>query len=165
MSNLSLYQMTEDYRQALAVLSESDIDEQAIADTLEGLQGELTMKAANVAAFALNLEAEAEAAKAAEDRIKRRRQVLESRAKQLREYLLSNMQRAGIAEIAALDKSFRVRVMQGRESVQIDDEAALPRDYLVPKYEPSKTLIAQAIKDGFEVPGAQIVRKPQLRID
>lgn len=167
MSNLSLYHMTADYTAALAGLQELDIDEQTLADTLEGLTGELTIKAANVAAFALNLEAEAEAAKAAEERIQKRRKALESRAKQLREYLLNNMQRAGISEIAAIDQSFRARIMAGRESVQIDDEASLPRDYILEKvtHEPDKALIAKAIKDGYAVPGAQLVRKPTLKID
>lgn len=167
MSSLSLYHMTEDYRAALAALSDADLPPEAVADTLEGLKGELTIKAANVAAFALNLEAEAEAAKAAEDRIKKHRQALESRAKQLRDYLLRNMQAANISEIAAVDGSFRARVMPGRESVVVEDETALPRDYVRVKTttEPDKTLIASAIKEGFAVPGAQLVRKPSLRID
>lgn len=164
--SLSLYHMTDEYRRALADLTDSDLPPEAVADTLEGLQGELSMKAANVAAFALNLEAEAEAAKQAEDRIKRHRQTLESRAKQMRDYLLSNMTRAGITEIAALDKSFRVRVMAGRESCVIESEEALPSDYVRVKTvsEPDKTLITKAIKEGFDVPGARLERKPSLKI-
>jgi hypothetical protein len=165
-STLSLYLMTEDYRQALAVLAEAELDEQTVADTLEGLQGELSLKAANVAAFVLNLEAEAEAARTAEERIRRRRQVLEKRAEQMREYLLGNMVRADISEIAALDKSFRARVLQGREAVVVEDEAALPPDYVRVKVveEPDKVLIARAIKDGYDVPGARLVRRPTLKI-
>lgn len=165
MTGLSLYHMTEDYRTALAVLSESDIDEQTIADTLEGLKGELAIKAQNVAAFYLNLEAEAEAVKAAEKKMQERRKSLEKRVAQMKDYLLRNMVAAEIHEIKANDGSFRVRVMQGRESVVIEDEAKLPPDYLVAKYEPSKTLISQAIKDGYEVPGARIERKPSLRVE
>lgn len=167
MTSLSLYHMTEEYRAALVALSDAEMDPQAVADTLEGLQGELTAKAANVAAFAMNLEAEAEAMKAAETRIKARRQSLEKRTEQLRDYLLRNMTAAGIREISALDKSFRVRVMDGRESVVIDDEKALPADFLRIKTveEPNKVAIAQAIKEGQEVPGAHVERKPQLKID
>lgn len=165
-STLSLYHLTEEYRQALAVLAESDLDEQAVADTLEGLEGELSQKAANVAAFVLNLEAEAEAARVAEERIRKRRQALEKRAAQMRDYLLGNMVRADIAEIAALDRSFRARVTQGRECVVIDDEQALPPDFLRVKVieEPDKHLIAQAIHEGYAVPGARLVRRPTLKI-
>lgn len=167
MTSLSLYHMTEEYRTALAVLGEADMDPQAVADTLEGLHGELTQKAANVAAYALNLEAEAVAMKAAEDRIKARRQALEKRAGQLHDYLLRNMLAAGISEISALDKSFRMRVMQGREAVVIEDEQALPADFMRVKTttEPNKVAITQAIKDGGDVPGARLERKPSLKID
>jgi hypothetical protein len=144
-----------------------EIDEQTLADTIEGLEGELVHKAQNVAAFALNLEAEAEAMKIAEKRIADRRKSLESKAKKLRDYLLFNMQNAGITEISANDKSFRVRVMAGRESVIIFDVNALPADYKRIKTieEPDKVLIGKAIKDGHEVPGAHVERKPSLKID
>lgn len=167
MTSLSLYHMTEDYRAALAALVDADLPAEAVADTLEGLHGELTQKAANVAAFAMNLEAEAEAMKVAETRIKARRQALEKRAEQLQDYLLRNMLAAGISEISALDKSFRVRVMQGRESVVIDDDQALPADFVRVKTvtEPNKVAITQAIKDGIDVPGAHLERKPALKID
>lgn len=167
MTGLSLYHMTQEYIDALSCLRDSDFDDATIADTLEGLTGELAIKAANVAAFALNIEAEADAAKAAEERIKKRRQMLEKRAAELRQYLLNNMQAAGITEIVANDKSFRARVMAGRESVVIDDEASLPPDYIREKVirEPNKTLIAAAIKDGHDVAGARLERKPSLKID
>jgi hypothetical protein len=165
-SPLSLYLMTEEYRQALAVLSDSELDEQTVADTLEGLQGELSQKAANVAAFVLNLEAEAEAARAAEERIRKRRQALEKRAAQMRDYLQGNMTRAGISEIAALDHSFRARLLAGHEAVEIDDEAALPADFRRVKVieEPDKPLIARALKEGYAVPGARLVRRATLKI-
>lgn len=165
-STLSLYLMTDEYRQALSVLVDTDLDEQTIADTLEGLQGELSQKAANVAAFVLNLEAEAEAARAAEERIHRRRQALERRAAQMRDYLLGNMTRAGISEISALDQSFHARVLPGRESVEVEDESALPPDFRRLKVieEPDKALIARAIKEGYAVPGARLVRRPTLKI-
>jgi cell division protein FtsB len=165
-SSLSLYLMTEEYRQALAVLDEADLDETAVADTLEGLQGELSQKAANVAAFVLNLEAEAEATRAAEERLHKRRQALEKRAAQLRDYLLGNMVRAGFSEIAALDKSFRARVLPGRDSVVVDDPEALPLVYRRVKIseEADKAAIQRAIHAGEDVPGAHLERRPTLKI-
>lgn len=167
MSGLTLYAMTAEYRAALNDLREMEIDDQTLADTIEGLQGELTLKAENVAAFTLNLEAEAEAIKAAEKKLADRRKSLESKSKRMREYLLLNMQSAGITEISANDRSFRIRVMAGRESVVIDDAKALPADYKRVKTieEPDKALITKAIKDGYEVSGAHLERKPSLKID
>lgn len=42
MSNLSLYSMTKDYEQAFLALIDADLPGDAIADTLEALEGELT---------------------------------------------------------------------------------------------------------------------------
>lgn len=167
MTGISLFQMVDEYKQALSGLAELEIDDQTLADTLEGLTGEVTIKAQNVAAFALNLEAEAEAIKAVEKRLADRRRAYENKAKKMRDYLLFNMQNAGITEISALDRSFRIRVMAGRDSVVIDDPASLPVDYKRVKTieEPDKILIGKAIKDGYEVPGAHVERKPSLKID
>lgn len=68
--------------------------------------------------------------KLAEQRIADCRKRLEKNRDWFRNYLLSNMLRAEITEIAAIDKSFRVRVMQGREAVVIDDEKALPASFI-----------------------------------
>lgn len=68
MNALTLYELSDEYRDALAVLNEMDLDEQTIADTLEGLQGAIEVKAQNVAMFTRNLEATAEAIKDAERR-------------------------------------------------------------------------------------------------
>lgn len=165
MSGLSLYQMTADYLAAMDDLRNLDMDEQALADTIEGLTGELAIKGANVAAFALNLEAEADALRAAEKRMAERRKALEKKAEAMRAYLLSNMQAAEIKEIKALDGSFRARVMAGRDSVHIDDEAKIPVEYLRVKKEVDKTLISQALKDGYDVPGVHLERKASLKID
>jgi hypothetical protein len=75
MSNLSLYQISGNYLQALDILTDPDHDLPAdvIANTLEALGGELEDKAVNVAKFLRNMEAVAEAIKAAEADMAKRR--------------------------------------------------------------------------------------------
>lgn len=167
MTGLSLYQMADEYLSALQHLRESDIDDQTIADTLEGLEGELVQKAQNVAAFAMNMEAEADALKAAEKRLADRRRAIEKKSAKMREYLLMNMEKSGITEIKAIDDTFRVRLMAGRQSVVIDSDESIPKEYRRIKTidEPDKVALAKALKDGEDIPGASLVRKPQLKID
>ena len=164
----SLYEISKDYQQALLALADlEDIDESVINDTLEGLEGIFENKAVNVAAYMLNLEAEADLVRQAEDRMKARRKAIEARSQALRDYLLRNMQACGITEIKAIDGSFRARLMAGRESVVVDDEKQLPAYCLREKYivEPDKTAILKALKSGDFIPGAHIERKPALKID
>ena len=164
--SLSLYHMTEEYRQALQELTDADLPDDVVRDTLEALSGELLKKGEAVAAFTLNLGAEIDAIKAVEKRISDRRKALEKRADNLREYLRTNMEKAGISEIKALDGSFTAKLGKGRPSVVIDDETALPddSDYVRWTKAPNKTAIAEAIKAGKEVPGAHLEIKPTITI-
>ena len=81
MTGLALYQIVDEYRDALNTLADMDLDEQTLADTLEGLQGEVTVKGQNVAAFILNMEAEAAAVKEVEQRLAKKRRAMENRSK------------------------------------------------------------------------------------
>ena len=54
-----LYKIAADYAEAAARLAETDLDDQTIADTLEGLAGDLRDKAIAVASVIRNMEADA----------------------------------------------------------------------------------------------------------
>ena len=77
MSALTLYQLTGQFRELEALADSDDLPPEVIRDTLEGLTGELEVKAISVAAFTRNLEASAdmidEAAKAMQTRARRLR--------------------------------------------------------------------------------------------
>ena len=138
---MKLYELANDYQRALIELPESGFDEQTIADTLEGLEGALTIKAQNVAAYVLNLEAEIEAVKAVAKRISERAEILENRAKSLRNYLYVNMKRSGISEIKANDGSFTAKIRMNPPAVEIVPDVILPTEFirLIPaRTEPDK---------------------------
>jgi hypothetical protein len=165
--NLSLYQLADDYRSALVALEDSDHDPDVIRDTLDSMLVPVEEKAANVAAYTLNIEAEAEAIAQAEAKLKTRRQSLEKRAAWMRDYLKANMEACGIQEIAAQDKTFRVRLRQNPEAVELDGSLpALPLEFMREKVtrEPDKTSILAALKAGQDVPGARLVRRARLEI-
>jgi len=163
---ISLYHMATEYQLALVALSDPELPDDVVSDTLEALEGELVNKGQAVAAFTLNLEAEIDAIKAVEKRISERRRSLEGRTARMREYLKMNMERCGISEIKAIDGSFTAKLMAGRDAVVIDDESLIPDDSEYVKWSRtiSKTAIASALKDGHSVPGAHIERKPSLRL-
>ncbi len=164
--SLALYVLADDYLQAAERLSDLDLDEQTIADTLEGLAGALEVKATNVACFIRNLEAAADAIKQAEAHMVARRKAMENRAARIKEYLLSNMERTGISKIEC--PQFKIAIRENPPSVVIDMLTAIPEDYMrtpePPPAAPDKALIAKAIKDGFTVPGAHLTRTKSLSI-
>lgn len=166
MNTLTLYEMTAEYREALSVLAESDLDEQTVADTLEGLQGEIEVKAKNVAMFARELEATAEAIQEAEKRMAARRKAIESRAAGLRRYLLTSMQ---ACEIHRIDSPwFTLSRKKNPPKVVIDNKDAIPAEFMrfpePPPPEPDKKLIAEVLKDGGTITGAHLEHSERLDI-
>lgn len=153
---MKLYELTKDYSEFLAVASNEEFDEQTIADTLEGIKGEIEEKGRNVAAYAQNLEADALAMKEAENRIAARRKAIERRIEWMKDYLRTNMEKCGITKIECPE--FSVTLGKPSDVCEILDESLLPEDYVVTKVTkaPDKKLILKAIKDGFEVNGARI---------
>jgi hypothetical protein len=166
MNGLSLYEISAQYRQMVEHLSNTQDDAQAIADTIEGESGDLTVKAQNVAYAIRNLEASAEAIKAAEAKMAERRKRIEKRAEQIRDYLKSCMEMAGVTKIEC--PHFALSIAKNPASVDVFEPALVPADYLKtpppPPAVPDKTLIKQAIKDGFDVPGARLTSGTRLSI-
>ena len=165
---MNLYEVSTQYLATANQLAELDIDEQTIIDTLEAEAWPVEEKVRAVSAVILNLQAEADMVKAASDKIAKRAKALQSRADALHDYLLINMQRTGITEIKALDGTFKAKLYRERDAnIVIDLENLIPADYMreIPaRYEPDKVLIKKAINDGYEVPGAHIVKKDRLEI-
>lgn len=159
MSALTLYELAAEYREDAEKLADLDLPPEVIADTLDGMGGDLEVKAQNVIMFVRNLESLAAQIKDAEAQMAARRKSVENRAAHLRDYTLTCMQMAGVAKIEG--PMMRISLRANPASVEIFDERMVPPDYMrqpeTPPPAPDKKLIAQAIKDGYEVPGAKLV--------
>lgn len=166
MNGLTFYEMTENYRNALAALTdpEAELPQEVIDDTLEGIRGEIEDKAINVAKAVRNLEVFAEAIKEQEAKMSARRRTIERRAKWLRDYLKRNLEATGNKRIESL--WFVLSIQNNRATVDVTDGDALPgefkEDVVTTKYD--KNGIYKAIKDGIDVPGARLLNGTKLVI-
>ena len=161
----SLFNLAAEYKAVSDKLHDSDLDETTIADTLEGMAGELEVKATNVGFVIRNLDSMAEQIKQAEESMAKRRKALENRSNWLKSYLLQNMLATGKTKIES--PYFVISVRNNPESVVIDAESQIPDDYMreIPAtFEPNKQAIKQAIQDGFTVPGVHLARTQSLQI-
>jgi hypothetical protein len=156
--SLQLYKLTEHYLQALDFLTdpENEIDQQTAIDTIESLDGKIDDKFLNVAKALANYEAEAEAIKAVEKRQQERRKALENKASWLRDYLKRNMEATGHNKVS--DSEISVSLAKTPTSLQIDDETAIPPEFIKTKVETSidKNALADAIKQGLDLPGVRL---------
>lgn len=166
MNGLSLYTISSQYRVMAELLSDLDLDDQTLADTLEGESGALVEKSTSVAMVVRNLEASAAAIKDAEAQMALRRKAIENRATRLKAYLMDCMKVAGIQKIDS--PHFSISIKKNPVSVDIYEPGILPAAYMADPPPPppmaDKTLIKRAIQDGFDVPGARLVQGERVDI-
>lgn len=162
----ALFVLADEYAQALHNLTQMDLPDEVIRDTLEGLAGDLETKSRNVAMFVRNLEAVAEKMAEAEANIATRRKAVEKRATKVRQYLKDNMDRVGMTKIEC--PYLALTIKKNPPAVEIFTLALLPDTYMrippIPMPEPDKKAIAEALKAGVDVPGCKLTKTTRLEI-
>lgn len=161
---MKLYEITEQYHHALVALTDSDLDEQTINDTLEGLKGDIEVKAKNVAAFISNRKAEIVAVKEASKKLADRAKAEHASLDRLTEYLKYNMENSGITEIRSPELLLKIKT--NPPSLVIDDESLIGGQYRTERvvHGIDKTAMKTDIKSGLSVIGAHIEQKTRLEI-
>jgi hypothetical protein len=161
---MKLYEIADQYRNALRLLSDPDLPAEVVENTLEGLAGELSAKAWNIAAALMQMEGEAELIRRAEERMSRRRKALERRAAGLRQYLKSQMERVDVYEIRSPE--FVIKVKPNPPKVIVDDEKLLPGffKHLETVVHIDKTAIRDAIQAGETIAGAHLEQDTHVEI-
>lgn len=166
MTSLSLYVIAQEHRAMVERLMQTQDDAVTIADTIEAESYPLEVKAQNLAYAIKNLDATAEAIKAAEKEMATRRKAIENRANHLREYAKKCMDVAGVKKIEC--QHFAISIKNNPESVSIFEDALIPDEYMrkpePPQAVPDKVSIKEAIKAGKEVPGAILVQDTRIDI-
>ena len=145
--------------------------QEAWFDTLTGIEEEFDVKAENIAAYIKSLKAEADALKAEEITLNRRRKVKENQIYRLKDYLLHSMRTINRTKIDTPKAKLSIR--NNAESGQFDDEnefstrceLAGADDFLrYKKPEIDKTEVKAALKRGERIEGARLIRTQSLII-
>jgi hypothetical protein len=162
----ALFILAHEYRAAADKLADLDLDAQTVKDTLDGMAGELEVKASATAAVIRNMESLAGQIKDAEKAMSERRKAIESRAASLSAYLLANMAHAGIQKVETPHFAISVKTNPGH--VEVYDEAMIPAEFMrqkpPPAPEPDKAALKAALQKGIDVQGARFVKGSRLEI-
>jgi hypothetical protein len=162
----ALYVLAQEFRQAAEKLADLDLDVQTVKDTLDGMSGELEVKASATAAVIRNMEVLAGQIKDAEKQMADRRKAIESRAASLSAYLLANMAHAGIQKVETPHFAITIKVNPGH--VEVYDESMIPAEFLrqkpPPAPEPDKAALKVALQKGINVQGARFVKGSRIEI-
>jgi hypothetical protein len=160
-----LYAIANEYRAAALKLADLDLDAQTVADTLEGLAGELEQKAQNVGFMVRAIEADAIAMGQWAAAAIERKKAAEARAEGLRRYLAECMAATGVEKIEGpgIKLSFRKST-----AVIIDGADLIPAQFMrtpePPPPAPDKAAIGAELKAGRDVLGAHLETRKNLQI-
>jgi hypothetical protein len=160
-----LYELAGKYRELARLADDPDMPPEALADTLEGIEGEIQVKAENLTKFLANLDANEAVLDAEIKRLQKRLKGVRGRREWLRNYLRQNMEVTGIQKISC--ELFVISLGKGRPLAVIDDEAALPSKYVTEKRTTivDRVALLEDLKAGVRVPGAHLGdTEPSLRI-
>lgn len=129
----------------------------SVSQALDALRMEREAKLENVACWVKNLSAEADAIREEENRLIKRRKAAETKAANLKAWLLAAMTREDGTTDKLKTGRVAVSVKRNPPSTVVDD-ALLPSTYKVAKitYQANKELIKRELLAGGEVPGAHL---------
>lgn len=156
-----LYEIANSY----AMLMDADFDADEIADTLEGMEGELTDKIEQLLAICKNESGYAERLKEEAKALNERATVINNKVDNIMSYIATSMEMMGKKKIRA--GLHQVTVRAPVESVEITDEGSLPSEYVeyVTTVKADKLAIKHQLKAGNAIPGASLkLGKPTLLI-
>jgi len=163
---LALYQIAQEHRAMVEALMSTQDDAQAIADTIEAESYPLEEKARRVAYAPKILDAEADAIESAAKEMMARAKAKRNRADNIREYLKTCLEVAGVSKIES--PHFAITIRKNPPSVDVFEPALIPAEFMRQPAPPppsiDKTAIKEAIKAGRDVPGALLSSGTRLEI-
>lgn len=144
----SLYAMTEQMRELASMLDSDDEGLiQAIQDTMQGIKGEIESKAEAIVMLSRNMTGDIAALDLEIDRLTELKRVRQNGLNKLTDYLKRNLEAAGIKSVD--HPLFKITLVAGVEKCIIDDEKAVPDDYVSVKTSvtPDKRSILAYLKE------------------
>lgn len=163
---MTLYELSSEYMELLAMMEDPDADLEVISDTLEAIGGELEVKADGYARVMRQMDADAKAIKAEEERLYTRRKSLENRSEWLKKRLQEVMEVTGKTKFKT--ELFSFGIQRNPAAVVIDEQYIenIPEEYLIqqdPKIDRQK--IKDDLKAGKDLNGiAHLEQSESLRI-
>ncbi|WP_352404485.1 siphovirus Gp157 family protein [Sporanaerobacter acetigenes] len=157
-----LYELAEMYRNIQDLINDDETDTETLENALSQVEGDINSKAENMAKLIRSIDGDIETLKAEEKRLANRRKTLENKQKNIKNYLEMQLKTMKIDKVKT--PLFTVAIQNNAPSVKIIDENAIPEDFF--KYTKSivKKDILEALKNGEEVPRAELKQTKSLRI-
>ena len=151
---MTLYDLTGEYMELLAMMEDPDVDPDVLQDTMEAIGGEIEYKAEGYVCVAKELEAEADKFDKEIERLIKNRDSLRNNAKRVKTTLLTAMELIDMPKITT--EHFKVSIAKngGLQPMKITGE--VPKEYMLYKPEPDSKKIREALNNGLALDFAHL---------
>jgi len=158
---MKLYEIAEDYRQALEELT--DLDDEAVVDTLDALKGELQVKATNIIQYTQEMGVSIQGMKDAERRMAARRKVAENKMNRILEYVKHVMESANVLKVETAE--MEISIVNNPPKVVVETEEIIPEEYFteVITMKLDKAKLKESLKKE-SIMGAKLVQETRIKI-
>ncbi len=152
---MKLYEITE--------LIKKSEELELTQDDLELLEIELKQKSDNIVKYINNLESNINVIDTEIKRLQELKKTEKNKIERMKEYIKYSMDKMGLKKIESPIGKISLRKS---ESVEIEDIEKIPGEFVTIKqtFQPDKTAIKKAIKEGKEIEGAKVVIKENITI-
>ena len=155
----TLYELTNEYQALLAMAEDPDVDQEAFADTLEGLEGEIEDKAEAYAIVMKELKAEADKFDAEGKRLLDHADHLTARIDRMKAALMDSMNAIGKTKIST--EHFKVSVAGNGGLLPLRLTKEVPDEYKCLKPEIDVKKIREALTAGEQLDFAYLGERGQ----
>lgn len=149
---MTLYDITGEFLDLYDMAT--DEDDQAFLDTLEGLKGELEIKAGGYVHVINQLAMEVAECDKIIEAFKDKKEKRKKAVKRMKDALMEAMDIAGFDSLPAGEYTLKIAKNGGQQPLKIDGE--VPDNYKKIIYEDDKELIRKALNDGEELEFAHL---------
>ena len=150
-----LFELVGEYNELYEMMTDPEIDEDVLLDTLEGIEGEIEVKAEGYLSVIDRINMEITACEQQKTEWEQRLTVRQNRLKTLKRSLALAMDLLNVKEINAGQRVIKLQTNGGVQPMDVDKDA-VPDNYQRIIYEPDMQKIRAALEEGKELPFARL---------
>lgn len=159
-----MYDLTEMYLNIWDLVNDEETDLDSLELALQEVEENITVKAENMAKLIKNIEGNVKVLKDEEKRLQGKRRALENKIVGIKDYLEYQLRNMDLKKVQG--DIFTVAIQKNPPTVKFTDEELIPEKYkeqIITVKIPKKAILDD-IKEGIEVPGAEMIQGESLRI-
>lgn len=150
---MTLYDIVGEFLQLYEMATGED--DQAFLDTLEGLKGELEVKASGYVHVIKQLDMEADECDKIIEAFKAKKKRRKTAVKRMEDAIMEAMDIAGVDTLPAGEYTLKIAKNGGLQPLKVDTEN-IPDNFMKVIYTADNDKIRQALKDGEDLPFAYL---------